>query len=213
MAITGTPPVGEIDTFGIPPEVYAKRWLILALMNVALVVVVAAVSSLNVALPELQGLLHASGTQLQWIVDSYALELAGLLLPAGPPGDRYGRKKILCIGLAVFATAAFTASRATDPTQLIAIRCMMGVGAALIMPATLSIVVSSFPMHERPQPISLWAAFAGVGGAIGPLVSGILLEHYWPGSVFLINLPIIAVLLVLVLVLVPDSRNATTHAL
>src|SRR5215203_6289207 len=104
MAITTPPAAGEINTYGIPPDVYAKRWLILGLMNVSLVVVVAAVSSLNVALPELQALLNASGTQLQWIVDSYALAFAGLLLPAGALGERFGRKKILCIGLATFAT-------------------------------------------------------------------------------------------------------------
>ncbi|MCU1344648.1 MAG: drug resistance transporter, EmrB/QacA subfamily, partial [Acidimicrobiia bacterium] len=210
--ITPSPP-SEIDTFGVAPHVYAKRWVILAIMNISLVVVVSAVSSLNVALPELQGLLHASGTQLQWIVDSYALVFAGLLLPAGALGDRFGRKKMLTIGLAIFGTAAFVASRAHDPGHLIAVRCVMGVGAAMIMPATLSIIVSSFPIHERPKAISIWAAFAGVGGAIGPISSGLLLEHFWPGSVFFINLPVIALLLVLVLVVVPDSRNANTHAL
>jgi EmrB/QacA subfamily drug resistance transporter len=202
-----------VDTFGVAPEVYDRRWVILGVMNVCLVVVVTAVSSLNVAIPALQGLLNATGADLQWIIDSYALVFAGLLLPAGALGDRFGRKKMLVAGLIVFTVSAFLASRATDPTHLIAIRCAMGVGAALIMPATLSIIVSSFPMHERPKAISIWAAFAGVGGALGPITSGILLEHFWPGSVFFINIPVLLLLIVAVVLIVPDSRNPNSHPL
>ena len=116
---------------------------------------------------------------------------AGLLLPAGALGDRFGRKGALVVGLVIFGGAALAASQANDPSQLIAVRTLMGVGAALIMPATLSIILNSFPMHERPKAIALWAAFAGVGGALGPITSGVLLEHYWWGSVFMVCIPIV----------------------
>ncbi|RPI04583.1 MAG: MFS transporter, partial [Actinobacteria bacterium] len=173
------------ETHGIPPDVYHRRWLILAILNLSLVIIVIAVSSLNVAIPTIQRELGASGTELQWIIDAYALVFAGLLLPGGALGDRFGRKGMLLVGLVIFGSAALAASQATDPNQLIAMRTLMGVGAALIMPATLSIILNSFPMHERPKAIALWAAFAGVGGALGPITSGVLLEHYWWGSVFM----------------------------
>src|SRR5215471_1389750 len=182
-------------------------------MCLALMMVVAAVASLNVALPDLARATGASQSQLQWIVDAYALVFAGLLLPAGALGDRFGRKGALEIGLVIFGGAAFAASQANDPGQLIALRTVMGVGAAFIMPATLSIILNSFPIQERPKAIAIWAAFAGVGGALGPITSGLLLEHFWWGSVFMVSLPVVTALLVLTALFVPTSRDPSHTAL
>src|SRR6185369_11854090 len=201
------------DTHGIPPDVYRRRWLILAILNLSLVTIVIAVSALNVALPTIQRDLGASGTELQWIVDAYALVFAGLLLPAGALGDRFGRKGALEIGLLIFGGAAFAASQASDPGQLIALRTVMGVGAAFIMPATLSIILNSFPIQERPKAIAIWAAFAGVGGALGPITSGLLLEHFWWGAVFMVSLPVVGALLLLTALFVPTSRDPGRTAL
>jgi EmrB/QacA subfamily drug resistance transporter len=203
----------ESDSFGIDPAIYARRWWILGSLCVSLVMIVVAVSSLNVALPTIQTELGASGTELSWIVDAYALVFAGMLLPAGALGDRFGRKGALQFGLVVFGGAAVVASFADDPTQLIAARAVMGVGAAFIMPSTLSIVMNSFPFHERPKAVAVWAAFAGVGGALGPISSGILLQHFWWGSVFFINVPLVALLLVLSWRIVPTSKDPDGHAL
>jgi EmrB/QacA subfamily drug resistance transporter len=201
------------DTFGVPPDVYHRRWVILGVLCISLVVIVINVSSLNVALPTIQGRLGASGTQLQWIVDGYALVFAGLLLPGGAIGDRFGRKGALQAGLLIFGLAALAASRAGTPGELIAFRAVMGIGAALIMPATLSIIVNSFPFAERPKAIAMWAAFAGVGGALGPIASGLLLEHYWWGSVFFVNAPLVLLLLLLSALIVPSSKDPDGHAL
>src|SRR5690606_23391187 len=135
-------------------------------------VVVAGNTSLNVAIPTLVREIGATNTQLQWMVDSYALVFAGLLLPAGALGDRFGRKGALQFGLGVFALAAFLATLADTPNQIIAARALGGLGAAFIMPATLSILTASFPPDERGRAIAVWAGFAGAGGAIGNVVSG-----------------------------------------
>ena len=156
--------------------IYQRRWRILAVLCTSLVLVVAAVASLNITLPTLVRELDASASELQWIVDSYALVFAGLLLPAGALGDRYGRKGALQLGLVVFALFAALSTLAREPEQLIATRAGMGVGAALIMPATLSILTDVFPPHERTRAIAIWAGFAGAGAAIGVVSGGILLE-------------------------------------
>jgi EmrB/QacA subfamily drug resistance transporter len=209
MAVAESPP----DTFGVDPDVYARRWWILGTLCISLVTIVLAVSSLNVAIPRIQAELGASGTELQWIIDAYALVFAGMLLPAGALGDRFGRKGTLHIGLVVFGISALVASAADDPTQLIAARTAMGVGAAFIMPSTLSIIVNSFPFHERPKAIAFWAAFAGVGGALGPISSGVLLDHFWWGSVFFANVPLVLLLLVLSARIVPTSKDPNGHPL
>jgi EmrB/QacA subfamily drug resistance transporter len=201
------------DPFGIPPGIYERRWAILGVLCLSLVLVVASVSSLNVALPTIQQSLSASGTELQWILDAYALVFAGFLLPAGALGDRFGRKGALQIGLVVFGAAALAGSMATDATALIGVRAVMGIGAALIMPATLSIIVNCFPLVERPKAVAVWAGFAGVGGALGPITSGFLLEHFWWGSVFFINLPVVVLLLALSAVIVPTSKDPDGHPL
>ncbi len=190
-----------------------QRWRILAILCLSLVIIVAGNSSLNVALPTLVRELEATQTQLQWIVDAYALVFAGLLLPAGAIGDRYGRKGALQGGLVVFALAALAATFATTPTQLIALRALMGVGAAFVMPSTLSILTNVFPIAERAKAIAIWAAFAGAGGAIGMLASGVLLKYFWWGSVFFVNIPTIAFALVVGALLLPKTRDSKRRPL
>lgn len=184
-----------------------NRQKILWILCGSLVLVVVSVSSLNVAIPNIQRSLDASATELQWIIDSYALVFAGLLLPAGAIGDRFGRREALLGGLGVFAVAAIGGTLADSPSQLIAWRSLMGAGAAFIMPATLSIVSHVFPPEERAKAIATWAGFAGAGGVVGLLSSGVLLESFWWGSVFLVNVPIAVAMIALVVAVVPTSRD------
>src|SRR5256885_5019931 len=165
--------------------------------------IVVANTSLNVALPTLVRDLNAGPSGLQWIVDAYSLVFAGLLLPAGALADRYGRKTALQFGLVVFGGGSIVAMFATANGQLIACRAVMGAGAAFIMPGTLSILSNIFPNHERGRAIAIWAAFAGFGGVLGPISSGWLLEHFYWGSAFAINVPIVALALGAGLVLLP----------
>lgn len=190
-------------------EADPRRWWVLGVLCVNLVLIVAAVSSANVALPTLArpDTLNASQTGLQWIVDAYALVFAGLLLPAGALGDRFGRKGALQVGLVVFVAGSLAAAFSGGTGELIAARAVAGAGAALIMPTTLSILSNVFPPHERGRAIAIWAGFAGAGGAIGPLVGGIMLTHFWWGSVFLINVIIGTVALVIGAFIVPTSRD------
>lgn len=190
------------------PEVgHPKRWPILAIMCTCLVLVVAGVSSLNLAIPSIIDDLSPTSTETLWIIDGYALVFAGLLLPFGALGDRYGRKGALLAGLAIFAGCAIWAASASTPTLLIIARGAMGVGAALVMPATLSIIISVFPTHERAKAIGAWAGFAGAGAALGIIAGGLLLESFWWGSVLLINVPIALVAGVLIAMIVPTSRD------
>lgn len=182
-----------------------RRWLILGVMSGSMILVVVTLTALNVALPSIQRDLDASGSQLQWIIDSYVLVFAGFLLLAGSIGDHYGRRGALIVGLVVYGIAAGLTTFANDANQVIAGRALMGVGAALIMPATLSIIVGVFPANERTKAIAIWGAFAGVGGALGPILSGLLLEVFAWGSVFFINVPIAAAVIVLVIAIVPSS--------
>jgi EmrB/QacA subfamily drug resistance transporter len=186
---------------------YERRWWTLGVLCLSLLIVFVGNSSLNVALPSLARDLGATESQLQWVVASYSLVFAGLLFTTGAIGDRFGRKGALQFGLATFFVGAAAASQATEMWQLIGCRAVMGLGAAFIMPSTLSILVNVFPAGERAKAIAIWAATVGVAGAIGPLMSGFLLTHFWFGSVFLINLPIIALALVGGWFLVPKSRD------
>lgn len=196
-----------------PAEIHDRRWWILAVLCLSLVIVVAGNSSLNVALPTLVRQIDATQTQLQWLVDAYALVFAGLLLPFGALGDRYGRKGALQVGLVVFGLAAVAASGADTAVEVIALRATMGIGAALVMPATLSLLSATFPPQERPRAIAIWAGFAGAGGAIGMLASGFLLEHFWWGSIFLVNLPIVVLALVVGARILPVSRDSRRRPL
>jgi len=170
-------------------EIAVNPWWTLSVLCLSLVMVVLGNTVLNVALPTLIRDLGATSTQLQWMVDSYALVFAGLLLTAGALGDRFGRKGALIIGLVIFGGASLASAFATSPNHLIATRAIMGLASALVMPATLSILVSVFTPERRGRAIAIWAGFAGVGGAIGPIAGGWLLEHFYWGSVFLLTSP------------------------
>jgi EmrB/QacA subfamily drug resistance transporter len=173
----------------------------------SLLIVFVGNSSLNVSLPTLARELHASGAQLQWVVAIYSLVFAGLLFSTGSMGDRFGRKGALQLGFVLFLIGAGLASASHVMWQLIACRALMGAGAALIMPSTLSILINVFPSHERPKAIAIWASVTGAAGALGPIASGLLLAHFWWGSVFLINVPLILVALIGGWFLVPKSRD------
>ncbi|HEX5866205.1 MAG TPA: MFS transporter, partial [Beijerinckiaceae bacterium] len=186
---------------------YPRRWQALGVLALSLLVITMGNTILNVGLPTIREELDASSSQLQWIVDSYLLVFAGLLLAAGSLGDRFGRKRALVSGLVVFGLGSVAAALATDATMLIASRALMGLGAAGIMPTTLSILTNIFPSDERPKAIAAWAAVSGLGIAIGPISGGFLIEHFAWSSIFLINLPVVAVCLAGAAVLVPNSRD------
>lgn len=196
-----------------PETIHHRRWVILGVLCLSLVLVVINNSVLNVAIPTMVRALRAPFSQMQWIVDAYALVFGGLLLTAGTLGDRFGRKPALQIGLLVIGIFSGMSAFATQPEQLIATRALMGAGAAFVMPATLSILTNVFPPGERGKAIGIWAAFAGIGGAIGPIVGGWLLEHFWWGSIFLLNVPVIVAALVLAFFLVPNSKDPTHQSL
>src|SRR5262245_54737439 len=182
-----------------------RRWWMLGVLCLSLLIVFVGNSSLNVALPTLSEDLHATQSQLQWVVASYSLVFAGLLFSTGALGDRFGRKGALQFGLVGFLIAASLASLSTEMWQLIACRALMGAAAAFIMPSTLSIIVNVFPPDERTRAIAFWAATVGAAGAIGPVASGWLLVHFWYGSVFLVHVPIVLAELVLGFFLLPLS--------
>jgi EmrB/QacA subfamily drug resistance transporter len=188
-------------------RLYARRWWTLGVLCLSLLIVFVGNSSLNVAIPTLSRDLHASTSQLQWVVAAYSLVFAGLLFTAGAIGDRFGRKGALQLGLVGFLAGAVLASASTAMWQLIACRALMGACAAFIMPSTLSILVNVFPAGERAKAIAIWAGVTGAAGAIGPVASGWLLGHYWFGSVFLVNVPIILTALGLGMFLVPRSKD------
>jgi DHA2 family multidrug resistance protein-like MFS transporter len=189
-------------------DVHHRRWLLLGVMCLSLVLVVMSVSSLNVAAPRLQQDLGATATQLHWIIDSYALVFAGLLLSAGALGDRFGRKGALLGGLGVFGVGLLVSGLGSSPGQVIVGRGIMGVGSAFVMPATLSLITAIFPPEERAKAIATWAGFAGAGAAIGPVVAGALLEEFWWGSAILVNLPLVVVAAVAVARFSPKSRDS-----
>jgi EmrB/QacA subfamily drug resistance transporter len=204
-----TPQTGDAEhaVIAIDPLVFARRWKILAVLCTSLMVVIVGNTALNVALPTLARELNASTSAQQWMVDAYGLVFAGLLLTAGTIGDRFGRKGALQFGLAVFLAGSLFAAFMDSATAIIIGRIVMGLGAAFVMPATLSILTNVFPPHERGKAIALWAGVSGGGAAIGPVASGFLLEHFAWGSVFLVNVPIIAIAVVAGYVLLPKSKD------
>jgi MFS transporter, DHA2 family, multidrug resistance protein len=189
------------------PQIHARRWFLLAMMCLSLVVVVMSVSGLVTAIPTMQRELDASASQIQWILDAYAVVFAGSLLTAGAVGDRFGRKRALLFGLVVFGLGALFAGVASSASQVIVGRGVMGIGAAFVMPATLSIITTIFPPEERARAIAVWAGFAGAAGAIGPIVSGALLETFWWGSAVLVNLPVVAGTFAAIWLFAPESRD------
>lgn len=192
---------------GISEDIYRKRWWTLSVLCLSLLIVFIGNSSLNVAIPTLSRQLHATESQLQWVIAVYSLVFAGLLFSTGALGDRFGRKGALQLGLVLFLLGCVVASRADSMAQLIASRAVMGAAAALIMPSTLSLLVNVFPPEERTKAIAVWAGVAGSAGAIGPVASGLLLNHFWYGSIFLINVPVCLLALVTGRFLVPKSRD------
>ncbi|MET9757527.1 MFS transporter [Streptomyces sp. NPDC006372] len=195
----------------IPEAVHRRRWAILGVLMLSLLIVVLDNSILNVAIktistPAPTGL-GATQSELEWAINAYTLVFAGLLFTAGLLGDRLGRKKVLLGGLAVFGIGSALAAFSGSPGELIAFRAVMGLGAAFVMPATLAVLMNVFEREEQPKAIGIWAGGVGLAIAIGPITGGVLLDHFWWGSVFLINVPIVLLALVLMLWLVPDSRD------
>lgn len=197
----------------IQREVRVNPWWTLAVLCLSLVLVVVGNTVLNVALPTLVRELGATSSQLQWMVDSYALVFAGLLLTAGALGDRFGRKGALILGLVIFGGASLASTFADSADHLVITRAIMGLGAAFVMPATLSILTTVFPPDQRARAIAVWAGFAGAGAALGPVAAGWLLERFFWGSVFYLNVPIVIVALIAGRWLVPTSRDESHVAL
>jgi EmrB/QacA subfamily drug resistance transporter len=193
-----------------PQKVYRRRWLILGVLVISLIAIVLDNTVLNVALKTIAepgAGLGASQSQLEWGINSYTLVFAGLLFTFGVIGDRIGRKRMLMIGMAMFGTFSLLTAYSHSPDQLIWARAAMGLGAAAVMPQTLSIISNVFEPRERARAIGIWAIAVGIGVALGPIVGGVLLAHFWWGSVFLINVPLTAAGVVAILLLVPESRN------
>ncbi|MFE7312703.1 MFS transporter [Streptomyces sp. NPDC057555] len=190
-----------------PPGRPATRWLILAVICLAQLTVILDNTVLNVAVPSLTGELGATTADVQWMLNAYSLVQSGLLLIAGNSADRYGRKKMLVTGLALFGLASLAATLAQAPGQLIAARAGMGIGGALLVTTTLAVVMQIFDDAERPKAIGIWSSVNSLGFAAGPLIGGTLLDHFWWGSLFLVNLPVAAIAIVAVLALVPESKS------
>jgi EmrB/QacA subfamily drug resistance transporter len=195
----------------VPEAVHRRRWAILGVLMLSLLIVVLDNSILNVAIktistPAPTGL-GATQSELEWAINAYTLVFAGLLFTAGLLGDRLGRKKMLLAGLAVFGAGSALAAESGSPAQLIVFRALMGLGAAFVMPATLAVLMNVFERDEQPKAIGIWAGGVGLAIAIGPITGGLLLAHFWWGSVFLINVPIVVIALALMIWLVPDSRD------
>jgi EmrB/QacA subfamily drug resistance transporter len=187
-----------------------RRWIILSVLIISLTAIVLDNTVLNIALKTISEPrigLGASQSQLEWAINSYTLVFAGLLFTFGVIGDRVGRKRMLMIGMAMFGLASLLCSYAQTPDQLIWARAVMGLGGAAVMPQTLSIITHVFEPRERPRAIGIWAAAVGVAIAIGPIVGGLLLDNFWWGSVFLINVPLTAAGVVAIFFLVPESKS------
>ena len=197
-----------METVTHDDAVHDRRWWTLGVLCLSLLVIVMDNTILNVAIPSLISDLNASNSEIQWIIDAYTLVFAGLLLTTGSLSDRFGRKGALQIGLVLFAIGSVSAALSTTTVQLIASRAFMGIGGALIMPATLSILTNVFrDPRERGRAIAVWAGFSGLAVAIGPVTGGLLLRHFEWSSVFWVNLPLVAVALVAGWFLVPTSKD------
>lgn len=189
------------------PGGHPQRWLILGVLCLAVLTVVLDNTVLNVAIPSLTRELGAATSDIQWMINAYSLVQSGLLLTAGSAADRYGRKKMLAAGLALFGVGSLVAGLADSTGQLIAARAGMGVGGALLMTTVLAVAIQIFTPEEQPKAIGIWAAVNSLGFAAGPLLGGFMLNHFWWGAIFLINIPVAVFALVAVVVLVPESKN------
>ncbi len=194
-------------------RVHARRWWILAVLIVSLFTVNLDNTILNVALPTLARNLNATISQLQWMIDAYVLVFAGLLMAAGALGDRFGRRRVLLAGLGIFGLGSLASAFAGSADVLIPLRALMGFGGALITPSTLSITRSVFDQDERPKAIAIWTATAGLGIVAGPVLAGLLLDHFAWGSIFLINVPVALVAVSGTIALVPETRASDAPSL
>ena len=202
---SGVAPLADTDA-----RVYRRRWIILGVLITSLMAIVLDNTVLNVALKTIAepvAGLGASQSQLEWAINSYTLVFAGLLFTFGVLGDRVGRKRMLMVGLASFGLFSLITAYSHSPDQLVWARAAMGLAAAVVMPQTLSIISNVFDPAERPRAIGIWAVAVGIGIAIGPIVGGLLLDHFWWGSVFLINVPFCAASVAAIALLVPESKN------
>lgn len=186
---------------------HPRRWAILIVLSLCVFLVAIDNTVLNVALPSISEQLHASNRALQWMVDAYSLVFAGLLMTAGSLSDRHGRKKLLIVGLVFFGGASAAAAFAQDTGTLIGMRGLMGIGGAFLMPSTLAILVQVFHERDRQRAIAIWGTASALGIALGPVIGGVLVSHFWWGSVFLVNVPIGIAAVVAVAVLVPETRD------
>ncbi|WP_028815061.1 MFS transporter [Streptomyces flavidovirens] len=186
---------------------HPQRWLILGVICLAQLTVLLDNTVLNVAIPSLTKELDASTADIQWMINAYSLVQSGLLLTAGSAADRYGRKKMLVAGLALFGIGSLVAGLAQSSAQLIAARAGMGIGGALLITTTLAVVVQIFDDAERVKAIGLWSTVNSLGFAVGPLIGGVMLDHFWWGAIFLINIPVAITGLVAVVSLVPESKS------
>ena len=191
---------------------YAKRNWTLGILSIALIIIGLDVTVLNVAIPTLQAELNASASGLQWIINAYILVFAGVLLTMGSLGDRFGRRLAFQTGLVVFGIASVAAGLSENTTQLIIARAAQGIGGALIMPSTLSVIVDVFPREERAKAIGIWAGVAAIGIPGGMIAGGYLLENFFWGSVFLLNVPVVLVALIGSLVLIPESKDVNAKS-
>ncbi len=192
-----------------PDQVQARRWWILGVLILALFGVTLDNMILNVALPTLAADLGATASQLQWMVNAYVLVFAGLLLVAGALSDRYGRRLALVVGLAIFGFGSALTPLVATSGQLIALRALMGLGAALAMPSTLSIIADVFKAEERPKAIATWGMVSGLGILAGPILGGWLIGHFAWQSIFLVNVPFVAVGILAAILVVPESRASS----
>ncbi|MFI9014290.1 DHA2 family efflux MFS transporter permease subunit [Streptomyces griseus] len=190
-----------------PQGRHPQRWLILGVICLAQLTVLLDNTVLNVAIPSLTAELDASTADIQWMINAYSLVQAGLLLTAGSSADRYGRKKMLLVGLGLFGVGSLVAGLSQSSAQLIAARAGMGVGGALLLTTTLAVVVQIFDDTERVKAIGIWSTVSSLGFAAGPLFGGFVLDHFWWGAIFLINIPVALIALVAVVRLVPESRS------
>jgi EmrB/QacA subfamily drug resistance transporter len=210
MLSTPLPPLARgrsTDAAGSPDAGGDNHRRVLAVTCIALATVVSAVASLNVAIPSIARDTHASQTQLSWIVDAYSLVFAALLLPAGALGDRFGRRRALIAGLAIFGAGSLAAMCRADANWLIAMRGLLGVGAALVMPATLSTITSTFPAAQRAKAVGTWAGVAGGSAILGLLTSGLVLEEWSWRAVFALNVVLAAGAIVGTMRFVPESAD------
>ncbi|MFJ5707007.1 MFS transporter [Streptomyces sp. NPDC093105] len=195
----------------VPEAVHRRRWAVLGVLMLSLLIVVLDNSILNVAVKTISSPaptgLGATQSELEWAINSYTLVFAGLLFASGLLGDRLGRKRSLLFGLTVFGLGSALAAFSGSPGELVAYRAVMGLGAAFVMPATLAVLMNVFERDEQPKAIGIWAGSVGLAIAVGPITGGVLLEHFWWGSIFLVNVPVVLLALGLMAWLVPESKD------